>query len=158
MNMLSTWSGLDDEDDPTDDGLAWLDRLLKADVDVDPPEGFVSRVLAHVDADLRRVPPWRRALATIGVLLSGILLIAWTATQLFADWHQTMQTTPMAAVAVDVARGIAVALLATTPSPSPFDGRTALYALAAVAMAILWFGATVAPRGLVQRAIQRRRP
>lgn len=158
MNMVTAWTGADGDIDPNDERLAELDRWLKADVDVDPPADFAARAVAYVEAELARVPPWQRALGTIGVLLSGVLLIAWTASQLFLDWHRTMQTVPMAAVAVDVAQGLAVALLALAPPPALFGGRFALYGLAAVAMAALWFGATVAPRGLFQRALLRRRP
>jgi len=158
MTVHPTWTGADDDLEPGDGDLAWVDRWLMTDVDVEPPPGFASRVLAYVEADLQRVPPWRRALTTIGVLLSGVLLVAWTASQVFVDWHHTMQTVPMAAVAIDVAGALAAALLAIAPAPSPFTARTALYALAAVAIAMLWFGATVAPRGLFQRALLRRRP
>jgi|GEM_PF-5991559 len=158
MNMLTAWPGGDEDHELSDEHLAGLDRWLKADLDVDPPAGYASRVIAYVDAELRRVPPWRRALMVIGALLSGGVLIAWTASQLFLDWHQTMQSTPMAAVFLDVASGVAVALLAFAPPPAWFGGRTALYGLAAAAVAVLWFGVTVAPRGLAQRAMLRRRP
>lgn len=158
MNMRTAWSGADDGDERTEPNLVWLDGWLRADVDVEPPAGYASRVIAYVDAELGRVPPWRRALLTIGVLLSGGVLVAWTASQLFLDWHQTMQDTPMAAVALDVASGVAVALLAFAPPPAWFAGRGALYGLASVAVAVLWFGVTVAPRTLAQRAQLRRRP
>ncbi len=92
MNMLTAWPGADEDHELSDEHLAGLDRWLKADLDVEPPAGYASRVMAYVDAELRRVPPWRRALVVIGTLLSGGVLIAWTASQLFLDWHQTMRS------------------------------------------------------------------
>lgn len=156
MNMLSTWpAGEAPEDDLP--ALAWLDPWLKSDVDVDAPIGFAARVVALIEAEERRMTPWRQALGAIGMVLSGVLLVVWTAVQLASQWHAALEAAPMAGVVLGAARGLAAALLALGAAPGASAGRAAVYGLAAVAMAALWFGATVAPRAVPHGASARRR-
>lgn len=156
MNMLTTWPAGEapDDDQPA---LAWLDHWLASDADVDAPGGFAARVVARIEADERRLTPWRQALGAIGMVLSGVLLVAWTAVQLASQWHAALDAAPMAGAALAAGRGLAAALLALGGAPGAAFGRAAAYALAAVAMAALWFGATIAPRAVPHRAAARRR-
>jgi len=156
MNMLTTWPAGDvpDDDQPA---LAWLDHWLRSDTDVDAPTGFAARVAARIEADERRLTPWRQALGAIGMVLSGVLLVAWTAVQLASQWHAALEAAPMAGAVLDAGRGLAAALLALGGAPGAMAGRAAVYALAAIGMAALWFGATVAPRAVPQGAAARRR-
>lgn len=156
MSMLSVWprDGLDGPDDPTPE---WLDTWLAADRDVDAPSGFAARVMIGIDSDLRRVPPWRRALGAIGMVISGVLLVSWTASELFAQWHRVLVSTPVALVALDAGHGLVMALLSLGSPNSMVSGRIGLYGMAAVGIALLWFSATVAPRGFGHRATARRR-
>lgn len=157
MSMLSVWprEPLDGPDDPS---LDWIDGWLRSDVDVDAPAGFAARVMFRLESELRRVPPWRLALGTIGMVLSGVLLVSWIAAELFAQWHRVLVSTPLALVALDAGRGLAIGLLAIGATGSSVGGRIGLYGMAAVGIALLWFTVTVAPRGIARRASARRRP
>ncbi|MFN8423488.1 MAG: hypothetical protein U0470_08945 [Anaerolineae bacterium] len=157
MSMLSVWPR-EPMDGPDDPSLEWIDGWLRADEDVDAPAGFAARAMFRLESEQRRVPHWRLALGTIGMLLSGVLLVSWIASELFAQWHRLLASTPLALIALEAGRGLAVGLLAIGGPGTSLGGRIGLYGMAAVGIALLWFTVTVAPRGMSRRAAARRRP
>ncbi len=157
MNMLSTWPAADGPDDDAP-SLAWLDGWLRADVDVEVPPGFRGRVVARIEAEQQRLVPWRQALGVIGMVLSGVLLVAWSALLVAGQWHAAIDAAPLAGAVLPAARALAIGLLALGGASGPVVGRAVAYAVAAVAVAALWFGVTVAPRAVAHRQPARRRP
>ncbi|MFN2115383.1 MAG: hypothetical protein ACK2T6_06685 [Anaerolineae bacterium] len=126
--------------------LEAAERLLATQDMAEPPAHLASRVTHRIELESRLIPDWQRTLMQVALIAVGAVLLALATAAFVHGWAQVLRA-PVAEGQVDSVihgAGKLSGLLAEAVGPDAVIWP--LYAVLAVALAIVWFGALVVPR------------
>ena len=126
--------------------LSSVELLLASQSMLEPPQNFASRVVARIDNEARLVPPWRRSLLHIAMIVAGTGSLATSAALLVGGFGQTLGASSGAKVALDIGSGAISILGALAGIVAASQHIWLVYAAMSVVLALAWFAALVLPR------------